>query len=127
MTKLTPSAARARGDHGLARMIDHARATLCRGLRGIEPALGRYDFDGACVFLYPTSPPGWRGKKVAMPDNGQQTFSLGIYRYIERADGGLKRGKVVRRVKGHFGTGADAPERAFEEAERVCEELEAGR
>lgn len=118
MTRLTPSAARARGDHGLARMIEDARATLCRGLRGIEPALGRYDFDGAGVL--PGVPGDWR----TFP--GQQTFSLGVFRYVERADGGLKRGKVVRRVKGYFGAGDHAPERAFEEAERVCEELEAG-
>lgn len=102
-----------------------------RGLRGIDPALGRYDFDGNCVRVVDRDSHNvrhlgdWRrGKVRPLNASYQRSFSLGVYRYVERKDGGLKRGKVVRRVHGSFGTGDHAPERAFEEAERVCADLE---
>ena len=101
-----------------------------RGLRGIEPKLGRYDFDAGCVrlidsFNAPVRHLGdWRLARIRSCVPSQKTFSLGIFCYVERGDGGIKRGKAVRRIRGRFGTGDHAPERAFEEAERVCEELE---
>lgn len=92
------------------------------GLRGIEPKLGRYDFDGACVQVGARG--NWRTGGIYPLSGYQESFSLGIFAYAQRADGGLKRGKAVRRITGYFGTGDRAPERAFEEAERVCGELE---
>ena len=50
---------------------------------------GEWDFDGACD-----------PAKGYMPA-GQQTFTLGIFQWIPKAGGrGLKRGKVVERVRG---------------------------
>jgi hypothetical protein len=94
-----------------------------RGLRGIEPAVRRFDFDGACIQV--EFPHSWRRGRIRSLAPGQQRFSLGIFQYVERADGGLKRqGGRHRRIHGRFGFGDSAPERAFEEAERACEELE---
>jgi hypothetical protein len=51
-----------------------------------------------------------------------QTFSLGIFQWLPKAGGkGLKRGKVVQRVKGQ----TSEPEPAYERARAIVVELNA--
>lgn len=49
-----------------------------------------WDFDGSCV---PDGPQSF---------SGQETFSVGIFQWIPTKSGtSLKRGKVVKRIRGH--------------------------
>lgn len=63
----------------------------------------------------------WRDLDIVGTLPRQQTFSLGVYRYVSKTDGGLKRGPVVARFPGSF---AENPRVAFENAEAKCRELE---
>jgi hypothetical protein len=73
-----------------------------------NPQPYEYDFDGACA----PGQPGAYAHAVS--------FSLGIFQWIPRASKkGLKRGKVVRRIKGYLRN----PEEALGRARAVCEEL----
>lgn len=71
---------------------------------GRTPEAGAWDFDGSCA-----------------PDSTRarfDTFSVGIFRWEPKARGkGLKRGKVMVRVKGL----ATEPEKVYTEAHRICD------
>jgi hypothetical protein len=115
-------------DPDLAERLETARNWRLRGLRGIDPRLGRYDYDARVVLLpigEDGAAVGWRTATTIEPwTNGQATFTVAVFPYVLRANGGIKRGKAVKRVRGRFGIGDNAPERALEAAERACEELE---
>jgi hypothetical protein len=115
-------------DPDLAERLETARNWRLRGLRGVDPRLGRYDFDARVVLLPVVgdgTPVGWRSATTIEPwTNGQSTFTVAVFPFVPRADGGIKRGKAVKRIRGRLGVGDNAPERAFEAAERVCEVLE---
>lgn len=68
---------------------------------------GEWDFDGACAPA--------EGSTVGA-FAGQQTFTLGCFQWVRRGkDGqgkGLKKGKVVYRIKGDVADSASAYERA---------------
>ncbi|KAB2839531.1 hypothetical protein F9K50_07390 [bacterium] len=71
-----------------------------------------WDFSGACA---PSS--GW-------PYPHQETFSLGIFQWIPRKDGkGVKKGKVVKRIKGVTSKPQEAFDKATQEVARRNEEL----
>lgn len=88
----------------------------------LTPAAGKYDFDGQCA---PHHAPAGMG-------NWNTSFTLGIFKWVPlwRFAGRpaesltrnmLKRGKVERRVKGDY----NKPEAAYDEARRICAELNA--
>lgn len=71
-----------------------------------------WDFDGACA---PSGRSAW---------NSQTTFSLGIFQWLPRSNGeGLKRGKVVQRVKGFMGK----PDNAIQRARQIVAEKNAAK
>ena len=77
----------------------------------LDLAPGVWDFDGACA-----------------PQKAHaghwETFSLGIFQWIPKANGkGLKRGKVFRRVRGR----TDSPDEAFALARLIVAELNGGK
>jgi hypothetical protein len=56
-------------------------------MRLTDPKAGDWDYDGACV-----------------NESGWETVSIGIFQWILRANGkGVKRGKVVKRIRGPRG------------------------
>lgn len=66
-----------------------------------------WDYDGAC------SP-------AALGHAGQETFSLGIFQWIPKANGGgLKRGKVIRRIRGR----CDNAAAVFDVAIALCKSM----
>ena len=74
---------------------------------GIEPQVGRWDYDGACS---PAVSQRW----------GRHTFSVGVFCWGPRArGGGARRGKSVCRVSGR----CDNPLLVYEVANRVCRML----
>jgi hypothetical protein len=72
-----------------------------------EPKNGRYDFSGSCA------------------PNGNQfmsnhTFSLGIFKWILKADGvGLKKSAVVKRIRGRVYDAEDVYRRAQAECDKL--------
>ena len=67
-----------------------------------------WDFDGACA-------PGEDGQSPVFV--GWETFTLGVFQWVPTKDGAhLKKGKVVRRIKGR--THDPAP--AYEAARAEC-------
>lgn len=73
----------------------------------VTPELGKYDFDGECA--------PHRG-----PSGHWTTFTLGIFEWEAKASGkGLKRGKILVRVKGQTAN----PGPAYEEARDRCRTL----
>jgi hypothetical protein len=69
------------------------------GKRGITPEAYGWDYDGACL-------------KSAWT---MATVSVGIFQWVPRARGkGLKRGKVVKRIRGY----RDHEQTIYAEAER---------
>ena len=74
-----------------------------------EKRPGEWDFDGACI-----------------PDVSHyhcRTFSVGIFQWLPKRSGrGLKRGKVVQRVRGL----ASDPEEVFALARAICDRLNGG-
>lgn len=73
-----------------------------------KPEPYEWDFDGACA---PGG--GWAT---------HLTFSLGIFQWVPKSGGkGLKRGKVIKRVKGYM----SAPDEAFEKARGIVAGLNA--
>ena len=50
------------------------------------------------------------------------TFSVGIFQWIPKSRGRLKKGKVIARIVGS----SDAPSDVYAEAERCCDLLDAG-
>lgn len=75
--------------------------------------VGKHDFDGNCA-------PGAPG---VLTYSGQETFSVGIFEWVQRSGGtGCKRGPVKVRVKGRF---AD-PEKVYAKARTIVGELDAG-
>ena len=75
----------------------------------ITPQAGKHGFDGACA---PDSALGCKW----------DTFSVGVFEYVEKRSVGLKRGKVKVRVKGP----TSDPERVFAKAREIVEQLDAG-
>lgn len=71
--------------------------------------LGRHAFAGAC------DPTAYR-------PHSQLTFSVGIFPWVAKKSGGLKRGKVVVRVYGDIGMAHKVHEKASE----ICKALDAG-
>ena len=70
----------------------------------------KHDFDGACA-------PGWLGTI------GQQTFSVGIFQWLPKANGkGLKRSPVCYRVKGSVSN----DHKVYKRAREVCRLLDKG-
>ena len=68
-----------------------------------------WDFDGSCA-PQKSQYAGWK------------TFSLGIFQWVPKSRGkGLKRGKVIRRVKGY----TDCPDEAFDRARQIVAGLNA--
>ena len=67
----------------------------------------QWDYDGSCK---PGGPSGY---------SGCATFSVGIFQWVPRGSGkGLKRGKVVQRIKGGMST--DAVAEVFAKARAEC-------
>ena len=67
----------------------------------------QFDFDGSCK-------PGGRAAWNSI------TFSVGIFQWVPKSGGkGLKRGKVIRRIRGY----SSNPESVYVEAKRLCAEL----
>lgn len=63
-----------------------------------------WDFDGSCA-------PKEDGSDIRF--HGQEKFTLGVFQWVPRASGkGLKRGKVVHRIKGD----CNNPRSAYEAA-----------
>lgn len=81
---------------------------------------GEWDFDGSCA-------PPEDGKSFSGPYGAQDTFSLGCFQWVRRGkDGkgvGLKKGKVVHRVKGR----CSAPAEAYAAAREYCKKKNARR
>ena len=72
-----------------------------------EPKPYEFCWDGSCA-------PGSKGYF------GGITFSVGIFQWIPKAGGrGLKRGKVIKRIKGLYNN----PEEAYQRATRICKNL----
>ena len=70
---------------------------------------GKYDYDGGCA-------PCLGGTY-----KGQETFSIGIFRWLPKASGkGLKRGKVVYRIRGKV---SDA-EKVYSRAQEICRSID---
>ena len=70
------------------------------------PTVGDWDFDGCCA---PNSPCAF----------SNTTFSIGIFQWIPKSDGkGIKRGKVVKRIKGY----SSEPAIVFKMAEQWIKE-----
>ena len=75
-----------------------------------DPKAGEWDFDGSCAPHCAGA--GWGSHYL--------TFTLGIFQWVPKANGeGLKRGKVIRRVKGYTAS----PDEAFEKARQIVAEL----
>jgi hypothetical protein len=77
-----------------------------------EPAMsieGKHAYDGSCK-------PG--GQTLC----GQQTFSVGIFQWVPKASGGLKKSKVKVRVYGSV----DYPDSVYDRAEEIVRALDAG-
>ncbi len=65
----------------------------------------QWDYDGSCK-------PGGRSAY-----SGCSTFSVGIFQWVPRGNGkGIKRGKVVQRVKGS----TSAPDEVYAKAQMIC-------
>lgn len=76
-----------------------------------EPGLNRHAFSGQCA---PGGGPGW---------SSQQTFSVGIFQWVAKADGvGLKRGAVQVRVRGWL----SEAEAVYAKAREIVAALDAG-
>lgn len=75
-----------------------------------QNTLGRHAFAGACD---PTT---------NRPHSQFTTFSVGIFPWMAKRSGGLKRGKVVVRVYGDIGMAHKVHEKAAE----ICKALDAG-
>ena len=68
------------------------------------PELGKYDFDGECA-------------PHRNPKHSWATFTLGIFEWVAKSGGkGLKRDKILVRVKGETAN----PGPAYEEARDRC-------
>jgi hypothetical protein len=75
-----------------------------------EPKAYQWDFAGACAPDQPQFSASW------------VTFSVGIFQWLPKAGGrGLKRGKVVRRVKGYVSD----PQECYDRAHRIVTALNA--
>jgi hypothetical protein len=71
-----------------------------------------YDYEGSCA-------PGGVANY-----QGQLTFSVGVFQWIPKANGvGLKRGRVVRRIRGYVNN----PDMVYTQAKKLCEELNSQR
>ncbi len=83
-------------------------STTSSSVSGRTPEVGKWDYDGQCA--------------PASTQVRFDTFSVGIFQWLPKSRGkGLKRGKVVARVKGST---SDA-EMVYAEAARTCEEWNA--
>ncbi len=73
---------------------------------------GEWDFDGSCA-------PKEHGGHSPL-GAGQQTFSLGCFQWVRRGrlgtGEGLKKGKIMYRVKGQV----SAPDEAYQKAREYC-------
>jgi len=73
-----------------------------------NPNAYEYDWDGAC-------------KPGGMQCFGN-TFSVGVFQWLPKASGkGLKRGKVIKRIKGYTAK----PDDVYKQADQLCKELDA--
>lgn len=73
-----------------------------------NPKPYQWDFDGSCAPRENVHSTSWK------------TFSLGIFQWIPKSSGkGLKRGKVVRRVKGY----CDVADEAYAKAQGIVDGL----
>lgn len=79
-------------------------------MAGLENKIeGQYDFDGDCM-------PG-EHSKLSIEAYPKSTFSVGIFQWLLKASGkGLKRSKVVYRVRGKVGNA----ELVYGRARRIC-------
>ena len=76
---------------------------------------GMYDYDGACK-------PGGGGELVY---GVQQTFSVGIFKWVKKANGrGLKRSPVVKRIRGYMSDPDDVYLRAQVECDILNGKME---
>jgi predicted RecA/RadA family phage recombinase len=76
-----------------------------------SPRPFQWDFYGDCAPDESRAGIGWK------------TFTLGIFQWLPKASGkGLKRGKVIQRVKGT----RDNPALAYRKAREVCARLNMG-
>lgn len=105
-------AIRQRAYSGRWNMGDETIQAVRQVLETIEKGAyeGKWDFDGS-------SAPAEGQSSGTHP--GQETFTLGCFRWVRRAKGtGLKRGKVEHRVKGRV----DDSAAAYEKARAFCAE-----
>ena len=76
-------------------------------LRIKEPKAGDWDYDGACAI------------PANMVYHGWVTFSVGIFQWVPRSGGkGIKRGKVMQRIRGYCGN----PQEVYDRAEAYIRE-----
>lgn len=73
-------------------------------LKAKEPREYLFDWDGAC------KPSGSAYAYIS------RTFSIGIFQWIPAKGGGLKKSKVLKRIKGY----SSEPQKVYDEAERTC-------
>jgi hypothetical protein len=75
-----------------------------------EPKAFQWDFAGACAPDQPQHSSTWL------------TFSVGVFQWLPKAGGkGLKRGKVVQRIKGYVSN----PQECYDRAQRIVDGLNA--
>jgi len=72
---------------------------------------GRYDYDGMCKPV--NGKPHWKE---------QETFSVSIFQWVKKSNGGLKKSKSVYRIHGRV----EDAEAVYKRAEEVCTELDQG-
>lgn len=74
--------------------------------------LGAHGFEGKCAPLSASKSWGDRNK----------TFSVGVFQWVARREGGVKRGKVKVRVRGWM----SAPDPCLKRAAEIAAQLDAG-
>ena len=76
-----------------------------------NPKAYDYDWAGACK-------PGGREAFNSI------TFSVGVFQWLPKSSGkGLKRGKVIKRIKGY----SAKPEEVYKQADQLCKEFDSHR
>lgn len=79
-----------------------------------SPKIGTHDYSGACA---PETTSSGRSKT-----HGFETFSVGIFEWLEKSRGGVKKGKVKVRVSGP----TSEPEKVYTCAKAICVALDKG-
>lgn len=81
-----------------------------QGGPSIPEQAGRHAYFGSCA----PGEGGW---------SGQQSFSLGVFEWLPKSRGGVKKSKIKVRVSGQVSD----PEPVYERAKAICDDLDAGR